>query len=145
MGIQCPKCGSEHVQAVKVILQTGTTHSSGSVTGVGGGTDGGGAFVGISYGSSQTTLASRFSTPRKPALWAEIAIGLIALATSPWLAAHGPDAGFRYASLAVWAFFAYSFWGYRKKSAAYKDQYPKWKALYDSGFFCHKCGNAFLI
>ena len=78
MEIQCPKCGGSHVQAVKVILQTGTTHSSGSVTGMGVGTNGGGAFVGTSYGSSQTTLASGFSMTRKPALWAEIAIGFIA-------------------------------------------------------------------
>jgi predicted nucleic-acid-binding Zn-ribbon protein len=145
MAIQCPKCGGEHVQAVKVILQSGTSFSSGTMTGLGVGTEGVGTYVGTSSGTSQTTLAARFSAPKKPALWAEIAIGLIALATSPWLAAHGPDAGFRYASLAVWAFFAYSFWGYRKKSAAYKVYYPKWKAMYDSGFFCHKCGNTFVV
>jgi predicted RNA-binding Zn-ribbon protein involved in translation (DUF1610 family) len=145
MGILCPKCGGEHVQAVKVIVQTGTTYSSGTVSGVAVGTDGAGTFVGTSNGSSQTTLASRFNMPRKPALWPEIAIGLITLATSPWLAAHGPDAGFRYMSLAVWAFFAYSFLGYRKKLAAYKDYYPKWKAMYDSGFFCNKCGNTYIV
>lgn len=145
MGILCPKCGGEHVQAVSVILQSGTSFNSGTVTGLGVGTGGAGTFVGTSNGTSQTTLASRFSPPKKPALWAEIAIGIIALAFSPMLGASGPDAGWRYLSMAVWAFFAYSFWGYMKKSSVYKEQYPKWKAMYDSGFFCHRCGNTFLV
>ena len=31
-----------------------------------------------------------------------------------------------------------------KKSAIYKEQHPKWKALHDHGFFCHRCGHTFL-
>ncbi len=110
MGIQCPKCGSDHVQSVRVILDSGTSLSSGTVTGVGVGS-GATGYVGTMNGVSQTSLAQRFSPPRKPALW---------------------------------AVFAHAVWSYRKKSAVYKVEFPKWKALYDSGFFCHRCGHTFL-
>lgn len=143
MGIQCSKCGDEHVQAISVILQSGTSFTSSTMTGVGVGS-GAGGFVGNANSTSQTTLASRFRPPKKPALWVEVANGILALAFSPFLQARGPDAGWRYLSMAAWSYFAFSVWSYRKKSAAYSEQYPKWKAMYDSGFFCHRCGNTFL-
>lgn len=143
MGIQCPKCGSDHVQAVRVILQSGTTFSSGTVTGIGVGSDAMG-YVGTTSGISKTNLAARFSPPIKPALWPVFAQGGLALATSPWLAASGPDVGWRFMSLALWAVFAHAVWGYRKKSAKYKDEYPNWKALHDGGYYCHRCGNTYI-
>ena len=72
------------------------------------------------------------------------ALGVLPLVSSPWLAASGPDVAFRYMNLALWAVFAHAVWSYRKKSAVYKVEFPKWKALYDSGFFCHRCGHTFL-
>ena len=143
MALHCPQCSSEQVQAVRVILASGTSFNSSTVTGVAVG-NGGGAFVGTAGGTSQTTLAARFKEPVKPALWAVIALGLLPLATSPWLAASGPDAAWRYMNLAFWAVFAHAVWSYRKKSAIYKEQHPKWKALHDHGFFCHRCGHTFL-
>jgi hypothetical protein len=119
MGIQCPKCGGEHVQAIRVILQSGTSFSNGTVTGVGVG-DGATGYVGTVSSTSKTTLAARFSPPIQPALWPVVAQGAIALASSPWLQAHGPDVGWRYLSLALWANLAHSVWSYRRKSAAYK-------------------------
>ena len=86
MGIQCPKCGSEHVQAVRVILQSGTSFNNGTVTGVGVG-DGTTGYVGTVSGTSKTTLAARFSPPVKPALWSVIAVGIMPLVSSPWLGA----------------------------------------------------------
>ncbi len=143
MGIQCPKCGSDHVQSVRVILDSGTSLSSGTVTGVGVGS-GATGYVGTVNGVSKTNLAHRFSPPKKPALWAVFALGVLPLVSSPWLAASGPDVAFRYMNLALWAVFAHAVWSYRKKSAVYKVEFPKWKALYDSGFFCHRCGHTFL-
>ncbi|MFT4242173.1 MAG: hypothetical protein QM569_07805 [Acidovorax sp.] len=144
MALHCPQCDSENVQAVRVILDSGTSFNSGTVTGVAVGSNGGGTFVGTSGSTSQTTLAARFSPPVKPALWAVIALGLLPLVTSPWLAASGPDAAWRYMNLALWAVFAHAVWSYRRKSAAYKEHLPKWKALHDHGFFCHRCGHTFM-
>ncbi|QBP73855.1 hypothetical protein E2K99_01995 [Herbaspirillum huttiense] len=143
MGIQCPKCSGENVQAIRAILQSGTTFSSGTVTGIGVG-DGSGVFVGTTSGTSQTTLASRFSAPKKPSKLEVIGTGVMALASSPWLAANGPDVMWRYMNLAFWAVFAWFVWSYRKKSADYKEKYPKWKALHDNGYYCHRCGTAYI-
>ena len=107
MGIQCPKCGSDHVQSVRVILDSGTSLSSGTVTGVGVGS-GATGYVGTVNGVSKTNLAHRFSPPKKPALWAVFALGVLPLVSSPWLAASGPDAIFRYMNLALWAVFAHA-------------------------------------
>lgn len=54
MELNCPKCQSDNFQAVKVILDAGTTKHSGSWSGyaVGGGTSG--ATGGVVSGSSQT-------------------------------------------------------------------------------------------
>ena len=84
MALHCPQCSSEQVQAVRVILDSGTSFNSSTVTGVAVG-NGGGAFVGTAGGTSQTTLAARFK---------ERATRL------PWLAASGPDAAWRYMNLA---------------------------------------------
>jgi ribosomal protein S27AE len=143
MGMQCPKCGGDHVQAVRAILQSGTSFSSGIVSGVGAGS-GGGMFVGTTSGTSQTTLAARFSPPKKPTRGLMIFMGIVALATSPWLQANGPDVGFKYANMAIWLLLAYFVWSYRKESAVYKKQYPVWKAMHDDGFYCHRCGHAYI-
>lgn len=143
MSIQCPKCGGEHVQAVKVILQTGTSFSSGTMSGVGVGTDSG-IYVGTTSGTSTTHLAARFKEPRKPSKLEVIGTGVMALVSTPWLAATGPDVGFRYLNLALWAIFVWFVISYRKRLARYNDEYPRWKVLYDRGFFCHKCGNVFM-
>lgn len=141
MEMKCPKCGGQHVQAIRVILQSGTSFNSGTVTGIG---SDGGTYVGTTGGMSQTNLAARFSMPKKPARGLMIFMGVVALASSPWLQASGADIGFRYVNIAIWGVFAYFVWSFRKESAAYKEQYPKWKAMYDNGFFCHRCGTSYL-
>ena len=90
MALHCPQCASEQVQAVRVILDSGTSFNSSTVTGVAVG-NGGGAFVGTAGGTSQTTLAARFKEPVKPALWAVIALGLLPLATGllGWCGLYG--------------------------------------------------------
>lgn len=143
MGMQCPKCGSEHVQAVRVILQAGTTFSNGSMTGIGVGS-GAGVFTATTSGMNQTTLAARFSPPKKPSRLEVIGTGVLALASSPWLGASGPDVAWRYLNLALWATFAFFVWIYRRKAAEYKDTYPKWKAMHDNGFYCHRCGTSYI-
>ena len=35
MGYKCPKCGGEHTQAIRAVLQSGTTYSTGAVNGMG--------------------------------------------------------------------------------------------------------------
>jgi hypothetical protein len=141
MEMKCPKCGGQHVQAVRVILQSGTSFNNGTVTGIG---SDGGAFVGTTGGISQTNLAARFSPPKKPTRGLMIFAGMVALASSPWLQASGPDVGFRYANMAIWCLFAYFVWSFRKESTVYKEQYLKWKAMHDNGFYCHRCGTSYI-
>jgi len=40
--------------------------------------------------------------------------------------------------------FAYFVWSFRKKSAVSKKQYPKWKAMHDNGFYCHRYGTSYI-
>lgn len=140
MGIQCAQCGSHHVQSIKAILQSGTTYSTGSVIGVGAGTDGAGVFSGSSSNTSQTALAARFSPPKKPKKLEMIAGTVMALATSPWLFSKGPLAFF---NLAILAWLAWEIHVFMKRNKRYQEDYPKWKALHDNGFFCHRCGTTF--
>ena len=140
MGIQCPKCGGDHVQSIKAILQSGTTYSTGSVIGVGAGTDGAGVFSGSSSNTSQTALAARFSQPKKPKKVEMIAGAVMALATSPWLFSKSPLVFF---NLAILAWLAWEIHIFMKRNKRYQEDYPKWKALHDNGFFCHRCGETF--
>ena len=61
MGYKCPKCGGENTQAIRAVLQSGTTYSTGVVNGMGLGTDGAGVFAGNTSSTSQTHLAARFA------------------------------------------------------------------------------------
>ena len=90
MAITCPKCGSDHTQAIRAVLQSGTTYSTGSINGMGLGTSGAGVFSGTSSSTSQTTLAARFAPPKKPKKLEMIAGGVLALAATPWLFSKSP-------------------------------------------------------
>ncbi|WP_413458991.1 hypothetical protein [Herbaspirillum huttiense] len=142
MAIQCPKCGSDQVQSVKAILQSGTTYSTGSVSGVGLGTDGAGVFTGSSSSTSQTTLAARFSPPKKPKKLEIIAGAVMSLATSAWLFSKSPLMAI---SIGIILWWAWEIRAYKKRDKKYKDEYPVWKNMHDHGFYCHRCANAFPV
>lgn len=55
MGIHCPQCDSANVQALKLILDAGTTHHSGSWSGYVAGADANGGAGGFLSGSVETT------------------------------------------------------------------------------------------
>jgi hypothetical protein len=144
MKIQCPKCGGEHVQSVRVVVQSGTTHTTGVFTGVGVGTDGVGGGVGYSSSVGKTSLASKFSPPDKPTKLPTIILGLAALGSTPWLQAHGDDVGFRYASMVVWTIFALIVWKDVRDWKKYKEYFGIWQPLYNKGFHCNSCGASFI-
>ena len=140
MGIQCPKCGSEHVQKVSVIVQSGTSFNNGVVTGVGIG-DGVGAGFGTTSGISKTNLAAKFSMPEKPrwglTLW--FSLGVI------WLTFGTPPiTPFRYAAIAAWIILGYFVRKDFKEMKQHREYYKKWEPLYQHGFFCHRCGNSYI-
>lgn len=141
MGIQCPKCGSDHVQSIKAVLQSGTIYSTGSMTGVGLGTDGAGVFAG-SGSTSQTTLAARFSPPKKPKKLEIITDGILSLATSPWLFSKSPLMA---VSIGVIVWWAWEVRAYIKRCKKYRMDYPVWKNMHDHGFCCHRCTNVFAV
>lgn len=142
MGIQCPRCGSDHTQAIRAVIQSGTTYSTGSVVGVGLSTDGAGTFTGTSAGTSQTALAARFSQPKKPKKLEMIAGGVLALAATPWLFSKSPLMAI---SLGLLAWWAWEVRAYMKRNKRYQEDYPTWKKMYDHGFYCHSCTNAFPV
>lgn len=142
MGTQCPNCGGNHTQAIRAVIQAGTTYSNGSVVGVGVGTSGAGTFAGSSSTTSQTTLAARFSEPKKPKKLEMIAGGIMSVATSPWLFSKTPLA---FITIGLVAWWAWETRAYLKRSKRYAEHYPVWKNMYDYGYYCHACGNAFAV
>ncbi len=142
MSIQCPKCGSDHIQSIRAVLQSGTTYSTGSVVGVGVGTNGAGTFGGTTSNTSQTTLAARFSPPKKPKKLEIIAGAIMSLATSPWLFSKSPLMAITIGIILWWL---WEIRAYKKRDKIYKEQYPIWKNMQDYGYYCHRCGNAFPV
>jgi len=142
MAIKCPKCSSEKTQSVRAILQSGTTYSTGSMTGMGLGTDGAGVFSGSSSSTSQTHLAARFAPPKKPKKLEIIAGGILSLASSPWLFSGTPLMAISIGLIALWAWELRS---YSKKNKKYQQEYPIWQSLHSNGFYCHTCANAFMV
>lgn len=142
MAIICPKCGGTHTQSIKAITQAGTTYSTGSMSGVGLGTDGAAVFTGSSSNTSQTALAARFAPPKKPKKLESIAGGILALATTPWLFSKTPLMVIPLGLLAWWAWEVRAF---MKRNKQYQEEYPIWKNMQAHGFYCHSCANAFPV
>jgi len=140
MGTQCPKCGGHHTQAISAVVQSGTTQSTGSMTGIGVGTDSVGTFVGMSNSTSQTILASRFAAPKKPKKLEMIAGSVLVLATSPWLFSKTPLA---FISLGLAAWLAWEIFVFRKRNKEYQARLPDWQWMYKSCSYCHSCTNVF--
>ncbi|MFZ6691805.1 hypothetical protein [Undibacterium sp. SXout20W] len=65
MGIECSKCGSDQAQAVRAILLSGTSTSTGSFTGIAAGS-GGGIVSGSTFNVNKTNLATMLSPPKEP-------------------------------------------------------------------------------
>jgi len=141
MGMQCPKCGSDHVQAIRTVLQSGTTYSTGSFNGVGLGTDGSGVFSGSSNGTSQTHLAARFNPPKKPKKLEMIAGGVLTLATTPWLFSKSLLMAISLGLLAWWAWEVRT---YMKRHKEYVRDYAVWNAYNHGGYLCHRCGTSYI-
>ncbi|WP_162175019.1 hypothetical protein [Paraburkholderia mimosarum] len=141
MATKCPKCGSDHTQAIRAVLQAGTTYSTGSINGMGLGTDGAGVFTGTSSSMSQTTLAARFAPPKKPKKLEMIAGGVLALASTPWLFSKSPLMAI---SLGLLAWWAWEIRAYMKRNKEYQERFPVWKTFNDRGYLCNQCGVSFL-
>ncbi|MHA6851680.1 hypothetical protein [Ralstonia pseudosolanacearum] len=142
MGIQCPKCSSDNVQSIRAVLQSGTTYSTGSIVGVGVGTDGAGTFGGSTASTSQTSLAARFSPPKKPKKLEIISGAVMSLATSPWLFSKTPLMAITIGIILWWV---WEILAYKKRDKKYKEEYPIWKNMHDHGYYCHRCSYTFLV
>lgn len=134
MGLSCPKCQSEQVQSISVIVSSGTSLNSGTVVGIGNS----GAGFGTTNGVSQTNLAARFSRPRGPSWFLTIWLSFGLIFTAVWL--------FQISKLAPIVPLAIMVYLVRRdliKSKEYKAQLAVWERLHNHGFFCFKCGNTF--
>ncbi|MGA4332311.1 hypothetical protein ACI2U6_16440 [Ralstonia nicotianae] len=141
MGIKCVKCAGEQVQSIRTVLQAGTTYSTGSVSGVGVGTNGFGAFAGATHSTSQTNLAMRFSPPKKPKKLESIAGVILSLLTSPWLFSKTPLMAISIGFI-LWT--VYEFRKFSRLNKKYQEEYPVWRKFHDEGFLCHTCGTSFI-
>lgn len=137
MTMNCANCTSDNTQTIKAILASGTTFSSGTVSGTFVGTSAG-VVTGTAHHQSLTALASRFSRPQKPSKMEIIGGGVLTLAFSPFLGAGVP---WVILPLAVGAWWLWEAKKYREKSREYQENYPKWKQLHDHGIYCHRCGS----
>ena len=151
MGIECTKCGSDQVQAVKAILLSGTSTSTGSFSGIGAGSSGGDFVSGSTYNVNKTNLASMLSPPKKPynknywvgfimfcGLYLFLAFGM----------SFGPH-GFSIAGPVITSVICIPFlyWLYNKGKKVqknYDEKYPAWKKMHDNGFYCHRCTNIYI-
>lgn len=141
MAIKCPKCGSEHTQSIRTVVQAGTTFSNGSVSGIGLGTDGAGVFAGTTSSTSQTMLAARFGQPKKPKKLEIIMGGVFSLATSPWLFSKQ---ALMIIPLGMMAWWAWEIHAYKKRYKQYVRDYAVWNANNHGGYLCHTCGTSFI-
>lgn len=150
----CPKCQSEHVQKISIIVEQGTTEINTESSSAGVGVGFGGVAVGggksVTSGTAQNQLAKQFSEE----LYAESNIqGIIALV----FLVIGIFVGFQ-----VGAFFNSSFMGWTSGIVTFiggayfvvtkalkpsdeaverQDKKDLWK---ESGFYCHRCAAKFI-
>lgn len=151
----CPKCQSEHVQKISIIVEQGTTEintessSAGVAVGFGGAAVGGGKTV--TSGTAQSQLAKQFSEE----LYAESNIlqgilGIICLAISIYIGSS--IGGFFHSSFMGWASgiitfigLAYAGMTYLLKPSDEAVERQKKKDLWkESGFYCNRCAAKFV-
>ena len=142
MSLLCKKCGSSHVQAVKVILDSGTSSGSGTFSGYGVGTSNSGVVTGVTSTYSQTNLASRFNPPAKGKSRGKYILWCLLLGGISFLA--GPDPA-KYFLTANAIIISIGIFLNEKKIKAYNENIGPWRNLYENGFFCHQCGSVFDI
>ena len=150
MSLVCKKCGSSHVQAVKVILDSGTSSGSGTFSGYGVGTSNSGVVTGVTSTYNQTNLASRFNPPvkgRSRAIYIlEVFMaGVLAICFANLL----DKPAYSMPLYIIWGIIGilcyYGIQKNEKKIKAYNENIGPWRNLYENGFFCHQCGSVFDI
>jgi len=62
----CPSCNSENIQKASVVVSLGSKNMTNMTVGVGGGSSGINAGIGLSGGSIKSELAAKLSSPIKP-------------------------------------------------------------------------------
>jgi len=63
---QCPSCNSENIQKASILVSSGVTKLKATTVGLGGGSSGINAGIGLSGGSIISELAAKLSPPIKP-------------------------------------------------------------------------------
>lgn len=171
MSINCPKCQSDQVQSVKVIIEGGTSKSTGQWSGyvAGGGssgTVGSGYASGTTYNTAKTELAQSLENyifsggPKSPGWGIRFFFYLIlilfcSVVVYGIVALYLTRKNELLATVAMFAFFvlAIIYWikGLRnllKKRKIYSRNLTSFNErtsnAYRKMFYCHKCGNRFL-
>mgnify|MGYP000881458202 CR=1 FL=1 len=141
--LRCPKCRSDNVQAIALIIKAGTQNVNLQTSTAGAGIGSGGLGLGgarsTTTGTSQTQLAEELSEPKQPnigiVLGVVFGVGAITRFIFPdWLVVGS----------AIGAGVAYYKFVHVAAVAAWEVAHAEWQKMYDDGFFCQKCGNKFL-
>ena len=154
---KCPSCNSENIQKASVLVSLGSKKLRATTVGVGGGSGGINAGIGLSGGSITSELASKLSPPIKPypakliRQWKYVAFPSVLLFIfSPVFFLHAGDtaAGFiALCSIVFSIYLGYFRWfpSWEQKQAKQEEEYSRALAQWERTFFCLRCGTSFEI
>lgn len=157
----CPSCNSENIQKASVLVSSGSKRLSAITVGVGGGSSGINAGIGLSGGSIISELAAKLAPPVKP-LPAK-RIGQWKYLTFPSLLLLPSGLAFAFImfpsedSVAVGIvtiglvilgiYLGYFRWfpSWEQKQARQEEEYTRALAQWEKTYFCLRCGSSFEI
>lgn len=133
--LKCTKCGSDHVQNVQLVYESGTSRyrSRGRGIGVGISLDGIGVGVGggRSHGVNRTELARRLSPPLKKRIRSNVFIFILLFFFETIPHSAGVISVLVLLDI-VWAIY---------KLVWNRNTWPSVHEEWRKNFFCHRCGN----
>lgn len=157
MDYRCPKCTSENIQRLSLLVASGS-RKIGAVT-IGGSGGGGGKNIGIGLtgGTEKTLLASKFDQPKK-SIYTEKFVYAYKYFTFPSLILFVMAfsfVGFLFDSIVFGVIFAglsfwlirYIYWSvipkWENMSISNEEEYRKKLRIWENSFCCLRCGETF--
>jgi hypothetical protein len=150
----CPSCNSENIQRAAVLVSLGSKKMGATTVGVGVGSSGINAGIGLTGGSIISELAAKLSPPIKPLpdQWKYIAFHSVLFIISVYVFFYfnaGDTAG-GFIALCLLIFCIYQgyfrwFPSWKQKQALLEEEYSHALAQWERTFFCLRCGTSFEI
>ncbi len=154
----CPSCNSENIQKASVLVSLGSNKMRATTVGVGGGSSGINAGIGLTGGSITSELASKLSPPIKPqpakliAGWKyftfpSILLFISAAVFSFFLFGDVADGLVALGLLVFSIYQGYFRWfpSWEQKQARQEEEYTRALTQWEKTYFCLRCGSSFEI